>query len=183
MGGHDQKRDEHHRGEEPIDHEGDEGQAEHVEADVVAELGVGDSERLLVAEHQPVLPVAHCGCGEQQSGDDGYADAQRPQPVAEELVEPLDQRMGVGGECGRSQPIGDHQVEYGERHEGSTEQEEHQQLGTKHGGEDTGPADRVEPQVVGVEAGEEPTEQQHADDDDRHGDECYAPLVGESPTR
>ena len=44
--------------EQPVEHERDERQLEHVEADVVAELRVGDAERLAVAEHQPVLPAA-----------------------------------------------------------------------------------------------------------------------------
>ena len=63
----------------------------------------------------------------------------------------------------------------------AAEQEEHQQLRTQHRGEDAGPADRVEPQVVGVEAGEETAEQQHSDEDHRDGDEGDTTLVGESP--
>ena len=180
MGGDDQQRDEHHRGEEPVEHEGDERQPEHVEADVVMELCVGDPEALRVAEHQPVLPVTDGRRSEQQAGDGGDGDAEGAQPVTEELVEPLDHRVGVGGERRRRETVGDDQVQYRQCDERAAEQDEHQQLGTQHRREHTGPADGIEPQVVGVEAGEEATEQQDADDDDRNSDESDAALVGES---
>ena len=146
----------------------------------MTELRVGDPEALRVAEHQPVLPVTDRGRSEQEAGDGGDGDAERTQTVTEELVEPLDHRVGVGRERRRRQAVGDHQVQNGQRDERAAEQEEHQQLGAQHGREHTGPADGIEPQVVGVEAGEEPAEQQHADHDDRDSDEGDAALVGES---
>ena len=119
------------------------------------------------------------GAANSRPASSGDADAQQPQAVPEELVEALDEGMGVGRERRRRQAVGDDQVEDGQRREGAAEQHEHQQLGPQHRPEHARPADRVEPQVVDVEAGEEPAEQQEADDEDgdrRSGD---APLVGE----
>jgi hypothetical protein len=55
------------RKEQPVEHERDERQLEHVEADVVAELRIVDAERLAVAEHEPVLPTADGRRCEQQA--------------------------------------------------------------------------------------------------------------------
>src|SRR4051812_34383848 len=81
VGGHDQKRDEDQRDKQPVEHERDEGQPEHVEADVVMELTVGNVEPLRVAEHQPVLPMADGGCGEEQAGEAGNSYPQQSQAV------------------------------------------------------------------------------------------------------
>ena len=60
----DQRHDQ--RGEHPPDHERQERQTEHVEADVAPELGVDHAEVHPVGEQQPLLPpVAHPEPGDQ----------------------------------------------------------------------------------------------------------------------
>ena len=57
VGEHGDHQHQHHGDEQPVEHEAEERQLEHVEADVGAELGVGLPERLAVAEQQPRLPL------------------------------------------------------------------------------------------------------------------------------
>ena len=109
--GHHQQCDEQHRQEQPVEHERDEWQLEHVEADVVAKVLIRATERLAVAEHQPVLPASDGRCREQQAEDHGDSEAEQPHAMTEELVEALDQWVGVGRETGRRKAIGDDQVQ------------------------------------------------------------------------
>jgi len=138
---HHEHCDEQHRDEQPVEDERDERQAEQVEADVVAEAWVLDAERLAVAEHQPVLPARHRRRGEQEAEQHRDTEAQEPQPAAEELVEALDDGMRVRREARGCEPIGDDEVEHGERNERAGEHEEQGELRPQHAPEHVGSPD------------------------------------------
>ena len=87
--------------EQPVEHEPEERQLEHVEPDVGVELPVGDAERAAVAEQQPRLPLGGRREGDEDRQHERAAVAQQPQALPEDLVEPLDVRVGVGREARR----------------------------------------------------------------------------------
>ena len=108
----DQRDEQHHdRGDEqPVEHEAEERQLEHVEADVDAELGVGGAEALAVAEQQPRLPLPGGGRGEGEGEQGGDEVAVEPEAPTEHLVEALDVGVHVGREPGGREPVGDGEV-------------------------------------------------------------------------
>lgn len=178
--GHHQQSDEQHRQEQPVEHERDERQLEHVEADVVAEVAIGDAERLAVAEHQPVLPTADGGHCEQEPEHDGDREPEDAHAVPEELVEALDQRVRVGRERSGRQPIGDDEVQQRKHHERAREHGEHGELGTQHAPEHVGTTHRLVPQVVDEETGEEASGEQQPDERDRKNDEQHPATIAEA---
>ncbi len=175
-----EQRDEDERGEEPVEGEGHERQPEHVEADVVAELLVGDPERLAVAEQGPRRPLTGGRQREQQSEEDGDGDAHQAQSATEQVVEPLHHRVHVRRERERGEPVGDHEVEDSDGDEGATEHREQRDLADQHTPEHVATADARVPQVVDVEAGQEPGGQQQGDEDRCDDDQGDASAIAQS---
>ena len=160
----------HHRDEQPVEDEPDERQLEHVEPDVGAELGVAHAEGPAVAEQQPGLPLRRGGEGDEQGEEAGGEVAEGAEAVPEQLVEALDVRVDVGRESGRSELVGDEQVDADQRGEREEEEHEQRRLGPDHPPEHVAAAEAVVPQEVDVEAGDGASEdddqqEQHADGD------------------
>ncbi len=149
---------------------------EHVETDIGVELSVGDAELTGVAEQQPVLPQRHCGQSQQQRKDEGDAVANDPQPLTEQLVEPFDVGVHVGRERGRRSSVGDEQVQPGDHHECQEEHAEQRDLGPEHTPEHVVAAECVVPEVVHVEPGDRPTEDQDEQEEGAESDEDPAPT-------
>ena len=66
VGEHRHHEHEDHGDEQPVEHEAEERQLEHVEPDVGVELRVVDAERLAVAEQQPRLPLRRRRQGDEE---------------------------------------------------------------------------------------------------------------------
>ena len=157
--------------EQPVDDERQEGQAEDVEADVLAELRVLHSEADRVVEEQPLLPLA----GRRSAGDEaqqqGDADPDQPDPAAHDLPVALDDGLVHAlRHRGRVDPVSEGQVQRRQQREPEREDEPQPDLRPQHPGEDAALAERVEPEVVRVEARDAPRreeeDQQHDDEDD-----------------
>ena len=93
------------------------------------------------------------------------------QAAAEDLVETIDEGMGVGRVARRGKLVGDRHVAGGNRREDHEEQHEQRQPGPDHPPEDAGLAEPVEPQGLDVEAGEGPAEDDDYDDEQGSGNE------------
>ena len=107
--------------------------------------------------------------------EDGHADADPARVPAGRLLVSGDQLvLGSRRPVLRGQPIGDHEVH---EHDGEEHDREHQRRGDL-GGEEAAPGaplpERVEPQEVGVEAGETPQAEQQDDEDDDERDDPTA---------
>ena len=173
--------DDHDRREQPVGHELHEGQLEDVEADVAFEEGVVGPEGLLVAEEHPRLPLPGRPRPGYEGEEGGHAETDRARPGPDYLVVALDELLfRAHGPEGGGEDVGDGQVgpHDGEEQEG----EDHRQadLRPQDALPDPGEADLVEPQVVGVEAGDPPQgddEEEHGQSDDDEGD----PPGGGSP--
>ena len=129
VGEHREQQHEDQGDEQPVEDEAEERQPEDVEPDVGVELAVGDVERLAVAEQQPRLPLRRRRQGDEDGEQEGPAVAQQAQAVPEDLVEALHERVGVGREARRREPVGDHQVDAGQEGEREEEHPEQRRLG------------------------------------------------------
>ena len=87
--GDDQRHDED--GQRPVHHEGEEGQLEDVEADVLVELRVLDAEAAAVAEQDPVLPLADRPGRGDQGQHEGERDVDPPGVGPHDLLVAPDQ--------------------------------------------------------------------------------------------
>jgi hypothetical protein len=154
--GGDQQHDDE-GGEGPVEDEAQEGHGEDVEADVGAELGVGGAEIDPVAEQHPLVPLV----GEAPAGDQGQEGGHRhPHPTGvrpDQLPVALDQLLlrARGSEAG-GHPVGDDEVAQDEQEEGGGEDHRRQRLGHQQATPHLRVPDLLEPQVVGVEAGDAP---------------------------
>ena len=171
----DEQQHDDHREEQPVEHEAEERQLEHVETDVGPELGVGHIERLTVPEQQPRLPLCRRRQREEEREHRGHCVAVHAESPSERLVEALDDGVGVGWKTGRCELVGDRQVGPGQDREQREEQREQQQPGPERAPEHAGLPESVVPQHVDVEAGERPAEDDHHEDEDTDGDDGHAP--------
>ena len=167
--GHHEHED--HGDEQPVEHEAEERQLEHVEPDVGVELRIVAAEGLAVAEQQPGLPLRRRRQGDHQRQHGRAEVAEQAQAVPEQLVEPLDVGMHVRREVRRREAVGDQQVDPGQHGERAEEQHEQGELGADDTPEHVGPAEPVVPQEVDVEAGQRPSEHDDEQEDDAGGDE------------
>jgi hypothetical protein len=118
--------------EEPVDHEGDERQLEDVEADIAAELGIGNTEVHPVSEQDPVPPVTAHASTDELRGQDGGEQAGEGRPAVEEGVDGLERVLFRSGraEAG-SQTVGDEQVEPHEPERQADEEHKQADLGAQ----------------------------------------------------
>jgi hypothetical protein len=79
--------------------------------------------------------------------------------------------MHVGRERGGGGAVGDEQVDRGDQREGDEEDREQRRLGAELAPEDVLPIERIVPQVVDVEAGDRPSEDQDEQEEGVERDE------------
>ena len=91
--------------------------------------------------------------------------------MAEHVVEALDVRMDVGRERRGRGAIGDEQVQRGDHQEEQEEADEQRELRPDHAPEHVTAAERLVPQVVDVEPGDRPAEDQDEQEQRTDGDE------------
>ena len=179
--GHHQRH--HQRGEQPAHHEAEERQTEHVEADVSAELGIGDAEVHAVGEQQPLLPPARY----TQSGDEGKQarqdEAHQPSPATHHQVVAAQQvLLRPGWPDAGGQAVGHRQVPVQHPEEQQSEQGHQHDLGTQDRDEHVLVTQGVEPQVVGPEAGDSPQGEQK-NEERRHDPANYQADLARPPGR
>ena len=168
---------EHHRREQIAQDEAPPRQVKGEERDVHAELLVVHPEVRAVAPLQVGLPGTGGRGAAEQADDDRATDHDSAAVGLDRGAVAVE--LGLAGRhrhVGRANPVGHDEVgRHDERHEGAEDDEQPdlgEQLGREHGGE----AHRLEPQQVGVEAGEGPEQgHQNADDDDRR-EQCPTPA-------
>ena len=147
-------QDDYQGGEQPADHEAHERQAEDVEAQVPAELCIGDAEVHGVGEQQPLLPATrHSQPGNEREQAGEHQADQAPAMAHQQVVAAQEVLFRAGRTDGGRQSIGDREVSVQEPEEQQGEQHHQDQLGTEHRHEDVLVAEGVEPQVVGPEPG------------------------------
>ena len=163
-------------GERPVDHERQERQPEHVEAHVLAELRVDDAEVLGVGEEDPALPLPrHPGPGDDGE-EGGHDEAHERGAPADQLPVALDDLLlRAGGPEGGRQAVGDEQVDVEQDEEDGGEDRPEGDAGAQHAGEDARVVERVEPEVVGVEAGDPTQRREEHEEGDGEDDEPDAP--------
>ena len=166
-----QQQDDDQRSEGPVDQEGQEGQLEHVEADVTTELVVGRTEALRVPEQQPFLPATNRRGGQQQCKECGDAVAHETQSTTEDLVEAFDIGVDVRRELLGCQAVGHEQVDPGEQQEDHEESDEEQRLGSDRSPEHVGATERLVPQIIDVEACDGTPEDQNEGKDSAEDDQ------------
>ena len=180
---HGEQQHEHHGDEQPVEDEAEERQLEHVEADVGAELGVGDAERLAVAEQQPRLPLRRRRQGDEDAAEHAGADVAHAAAGGARTPRGSARRTGArwpGSALGaRRSAISRLTPASGD--ERGEEHREQRRLGPDDAPEDVGPTEPVVPQVVDVEAGERPTE--HDDDEEQHADDDEDRPARDPPSR
>ena len=156
-------------GERPIDHIGQERQLEEIEADVGAELRVGDPEVLTVDEQQPLFPLRlHTGGGEQGE-EKRHHRAHQPRTAGDEIVVAGEEfLLRAGYSSLRRRAVGEEEVEPQQGEEHPEEDEGQDDLGAQHRAPHIGSVERVEPEEVGVEPCD--SSQRQGDDDERGGE-------------
>ena len=144
-------------GERPIDHIGQERQLEEIEADVGAELRVGDPEVLTVDEQQPLFPLRlHTGGGEQGE-EERHHRAHQPGTAGDEIVVAGEEfLLRAGYSSLRRRAVGEEEVEPQQGEEHPEEDEGQDDLGAQHRAPHIGSVERVEPEEVGVEPRDSP---------------------------
>ena len=181
MGHGGDQQDDDQRGEQPGDHERQEGQLEDVEADVGVELRVLHTEVDAVDEQQPLVPLA----GDSGPGDDGEQEGHaRPDPagavVDDVVVAPEQVLFGTHGREPGSDAVSDDQVGEAEDEEDPDEDPGQGDLGPQDRAEGVRLAQGVEPQVIGVEAGDASQRGDQEEQADRDQDEDDAAPRRES---
>ena len=162
-GGDDQDDDD--RGEQPIHHELQERQLEHEEPDVLVELRVLDPEVDGVTEQDPAVPAAGDAGAGDQGEQGGHARAHEHGAGPDDLVVALDKfLLRAHGPESRGDAVGDGEVHPHEDEEQEGEQGRQPQLGPENAAPDACEVQLLEPQVVGVEAGDAA----QGDDEDEH---------------
>jgi hypothetical protein len=157
VGHRDHDEDDQQRGEQPVDHEGQERQLEHVEPDVAVELRVLDAEVAAVGEQEPRVPLGrHAGAGDE--GQHPGHDAPDPTgPLGHEVVVALEQLvLGARQPVRRGDAVRDEQVGPAEHEEDGDEDDGEDHLGPEHAPPHPALVDRVVPEEVGVEARDPP---------------------------
>ena len=172
----------HKSREGPADHIAQERQLEDVEPDVGTELGIGDPELLAVDEEQPFLPLAgHPRRGEQRKEERNDRAQQEVTPPDGGVV-PGDQLLfGAGRSVRGSAAIRDEEVQPHQHEEERAEYQRQDDLGTEHLAPDRGTVERIEPQVVGVEAGYS-AQRQQTDDQSGYDYKGDHPPVSTEPS-
>ncbi len=166
-GRREQQRYEHGRHRE-VDQEVQPGQAEDVEADVLAEVGVGLAEVLTVGPQQERAPLAGRGDPGEDPEDHADADQQQPAHRRDDLAVALE--VGLLGRVrpeDRAQPVGQVEVDPDHERHQATEAGEQQDAGPDQLAEDVAVTNAVEPQLVGPDACEE----REGDDQHTHHDD------------
>ena len=147
--------DDQHGGEQPVHDEPQERQREDVEADVGVEVRILLTEVDAVREEDPVAPLARSADAGDQAEQQGHDDAHETGAPADQLLVALDELLlGTGRTKARRDAVGDPEVEPAEEEEDAGEDQRQRDLGAEHVLEDARHPERVEPEVVGVEAGE-----------------------------
>ena len=168
-------------GEQPVEHERQERQLEHVEPDIDAELVVGATERALLRNSSHSCQCDVAGNARMSPSTAAVGIADETQSTAEHLVEALDDGMHVGREVRGGQAVGDGQVETRDHQEGREEHPEQEHLGTDDAPEHVASIERVVPQRVDVDAGDGPPE--HQDDQRQRADGQSHRAARRSPAR
>ena len=152
-----------HRGHREVDQEVQPRKAEDVEADVLAEVGVGLAEVLAVGPQQEGAPLAGGGDPGEDPEDHADADQQQPPHRGDDLAVALEVGLlrRVRPEH-RTQPEGEEQVQPHDEGHQPAEGGEQQHAGPDQLAEHLAVADAAEPQLVGPDA----REQREADDHD-----------------
>ncbi len=96
--------------------------------------------------------------------------------MSEQLVESLDVRMHVRWEVRRCRPVRNEQVEPRDHHEREEEHREQRELGLEHAPEHVVATEGIVPEVVDVEPGDRPAEDQHEEKQTADRDEDPAPA-------
>jgi hypothetical protein len=179
----DRRHDQHdqQRGEQPVDHERHERQPEHVEPDVLVELGVLDAEVAAVLEQDPRVPLGR----RPRPGDQGqqrrHPEPHLGGPAGHQVVVALQQLvLGPGRAERRRHDLGDVEVGPRQQEEGQDEDEGQAELGGQDPPLDAPQAQRVEPEVVGVDPGDATQRRQEDEQDDQADDEQH-PAAARAP--
>ena len=134
-------------------------------------MEVVDAEVHPIGVEQPFLPAPGHAQPRDQREQARESEAHQPAPSAYRSVVVGEQvLLGPGWSHQWRHPIGDGQVAEEDSKEQQREQDHQDDLGTQHRREHVAVAERVEPQVVGVEAGE-PPQRDRADEERHHADE------------
>ncbi len=181
--GRDEQHD-HEAGEQPVDDEPDERQLEDVEADVLAELRVGLVEVDPVREQDPLLPLRRDPDPRDEREEHGHRDPDAAGVALGGLAVPGD-HLVFGRHRpdpqARREPVGDHEVDEHDHEEHDREHQRRDDLGEEELAPGALLTERVEPEEVGVEAGEAPeAEQEHQqgdDDRDHPSPDAEAPAL------
>ena len=156
-------------GERPIDHIGQERQLEEIEADVGAELRVGNPEVLTVDEQQPLFPLRlHTGGGEQGE-EERHHSANQPGAAGDEIVVAGEEFLLRARHSSLwRRAVGEKEIEPQQGEEHPEEDEGQDDLGAQHRAPHIGSVERVEPEEVGIEPCD--SSQRQGDDDERGGE-------------
>ncbi len=166
------QQDDDQRVEQPLLDPDQEGQLEHVEADVGVERGVLHPELLGVGEQDPLLPEARLADPGDEAEEQRHHAAHQPLPGRHEVVVAGEQLvLGTGRPEGRRRAVRHREADEAEDGEGQREDGAQRHLGRQDAREHRAQAEIVEPEIVGVEArhpsqrGDE--QEQHDDRDDQ----------------
>ncbi len=165
-------------GEAHVEQVPPEREVEDIEADVDAELRIGDAEVDPVAEQQPLLPVRLAGQAGEESDHDRQQRDPQPDPGREQHPVALERLLLLRGVAHqRAQPEAQVEVATDERAHGEPEQQEQPDLGTQDPAEDTREADLVEPQPVGPQIDYLIQKDQQQESRADHGERDLAPAA------
>ena len=171
-------------GQRPVDDEGQEGQLEDVEADVLVELGVRDIEVAAVAEQDPVVPLADRPRRADEGQDERQGDVDPARVGPHELLVPAHQLVLLGQhDVVARDAVAHHEVHPQHGEEDRPEHTEEPELDEEQRREDVVVADRGEPEAVGVEAGQRTQRHQQDDEDDDEADQPPAGPVAPARRR
>ena len=151
--------------EQPVHGVGVERQLEDVEAEVPTELRIGYAEADAVREKDPLLPLVGGPGADRKGEQQRHREANEPGPLPRRgVIASQHVLFGAARALGGRQPVGDRQVAVEQDEEDGDEDQRQHDPGEDHRPPDIGLGERVEPQVVGVEAGSAPQRHQHDDD-------------------
>jgi hypothetical protein len=173
----------HEAGEQPFADEFQERQPEHVEPDVLVELRVDPVEALVVGEEDPLLPLRRHADSRDEREEQRHPDADAHRVGPRHLLVPGDQLVlrAHGAVLGRD-AIGDQQVHEHDHEEHDREDECRCDAGREQAAPRAALPERVEPQVVGVEARQATqAEQEDHQEDDDPDDPAAEPETGATP--
>ena len=136
-------------------------------------------ERDVVGEEDPLVPVA----GDARPGDQGeesrYRRTHQQGAGPDDLVVALDQLLfGPHGPEGRGDAVGDGEVHPHQHEEDDGEQRGQPDLGAQHPSPHAGQVQLLEPEEVGVEAGDPAQGDDQDEDDDRGHEQAHTATGG-----